>query len=207
MKWNEKLRVSCSRFSQLTWASHSVTFPGIRLGLLEKLMRNNPIDIIIPRPHTGGKQREAGDIKISLLLCMSSRGPRINCIIVNEALMQLQERGPFFFLMRVTLVSVWTGVTESQNTLCSSARVSSNRLSLSVSSTSHSIIFYRLPTRRRRKTSSQVSRSFAFFFFFFLFLHRQVWRFYDGDCLFGWWRGGSCCSGGLFIIPLTHSLD
>lgn len=72
---------------------------------------------------------------------MSSRGPLFNCIIANEVVMQLQERGPSFLylLMRVTLVSAWTGVMKSQNTHSTRAPLLSNTLSvcLALSETRH----------------------------------------------------------------------
>ena len=111
-----------------------------------------------------GKQRERGGgdkkkKKKILFSCTSSRGPLFNCIIANEVVMQLQERGPSFLylLMRVTLASAQTGVMKSQNR--HSPRAPSNTLSvcLALRETCHppspSI------TRRRATLTGRAARS------------------------------------------------
>lgn len=99
-----------------------------------------------------------------------------------------------FLLMRVTLVSAWTGVMESQNTHCTPAPLLSNTLSLSVRCTSPSITFSNLPWCYKK--SSEVSWTCAFIFVQTSF--EIPWLFvYFGD------GGAAVALRGLFIIPLT----
>lgn len=104
------------------------------------------------------------------------------------------KKEALFLLMRVTLVSAWTGVMESQNTHCTPARLSSNTFSLSVRCTSPFIAFNR--TLHCYRMSNKVSCSSACISaqasseILWLFVY-----FSDG--------GVAVVLRGLFIIPLT----
>lgn len=130
--------------------------------------------------------------------CMSSREPLFNCIIVNEVLMQLQERGPLYLSYherRKPGLGSW-------NHPCSSSFKHTYRLSAltlvslcPVRPPPSSSITHCHPTLSEK--SSEVTWVCAFF------------RMQVGDaviiCLFLWLRNGRCTQGA-FYHP-THFLD